>query len=32
VRNVIVQGIDDILRVVVRKETGEYILYTEDQI
>ena len=29
VRNVIVQGIDDILRVVVRKETGEYILYTE---
>ena len=25
----IVQGIDDILRVVVRKETGEYILYTE---
>ena len=28
-RNVIVQGIDDILRVVVRKETGEYILYTE---
>jgi len=29
VRNVIVQGIDDILRVVVRKEAGEYILYTE---
>ena len=29
VRSVIVQGIDDILRVVVRKETGEYILYTE---
>ena len=29
VRNVIVQGIDDILRVVVRKKTGEYILYTE---
>ncbi len=29
VRHVIVQGIDDILRVVVRKETGEYILYTE---
>ena len=29
VRNVIVQGIDDILRVVVRKENGEYILYTE---
>ena len=29
VRNVIVQGIDDILRVVVRKETGEYILYTK---
>jgi DNA-directed RNA polymerase subunit A" len=29
VRNVIVQGIDDIIRVVVRKETGEYILYTE---
>ena len=29
VKNVIVQGIDDILRVVVRKETGEYILYTE---
>jgi len=29
VRNVIVQGIDDILRVVVRKEGGEYILYTE---
>jgi len=29
VRNVIVQGIDDILRVVVRKESGEYILYTE---
>ena len=29
VRNVIVQGIDDINRVVVRKETGEYILYTE---
>ncbi|MFZ1898175.1 DNA-directed RNA polymerase subunit A'' [Methanoregula sp.] len=29
VRNVIVRGIDDILRVVVRKETGEYILYTE---
>jgi DNA-directed RNA polymerase subunit A" len=29
VRNVIVQGIDDIERVVVRKETGEYILYTE---
>ncbi len=29
VRNVIVQGIDDIMRVVVRKETGEYILYTE---
>ncbi len=26
VRNVIVQGIDDIIRVVVRKETGEYIL------
>jgi DNA-directed RNA polymerase subunit A" len=29
VRNVIVQGIDDIERVVVRKESGEYILYTE---
>ncbi|OPY37627.1 MAG: DNA-directed RNA polymerase subunit A'' [Methanoregula sp. PtaU1.Bin051] len=29
VRNVIVQGIDDIERVVVRKEAGEYILYTE---
>ncbi|HIJ06801.1 MAG: DNA-directed RNA polymerase, subunit A [Methanomicrobiales archaeon 53_19] len=29
VRNVIVQGIDDIQRVVVRKESGEYILYTE---
>lgn len=29
VRNVIVQGIDDINRVVVRKESGEYILYTE---
>lgn len=29
VRNVIVQGIDDIIRVVVRKEAGEYILYTE---
>ena len=29
VRNVIVQGIDDSMRVVVRKETGEYILYTE---
>ncbi|WP_373021282.1 DNA-directed RNA polymerase subunit A'' [Methanoplanus endosymbiosus] len=29
VRNVIVQGIDDIERVVVRKENGEYILYTE---
>jgi len=29
VRSVIVQGIDDILRVVVRKEAGEYILYTE---
>ncbi len=29
VRNVIVQGIDDINRVVVRKEAGEYILYTE---
>ncbi|RQD84148.1 MAG: DNA-directed RNA polymerase subunit A'' [Methanocalculus sp. MSAO_Arc2] len=29
VRNVIVQGIDDIRRVVVRKEHGEYILYTE---
>ena len=29
VRAVIVQGIDDIERVVVRKETGEYILYTE---
>jgi DNA-directed RNA polymerase subunit A" len=29
VRHVIVQGIDDILRVVVRKEAGEYILYTE---
>ncbi len=29
VRNVIVQGIDDIIRVVVRKEGGEYILYTE---
>lgn len=29
VRNVIVQGIDDIERVVVRKEGGEYILYTE---
>ncbi len=29
VRNVVVQGIDDILRVVVRKEGGEYILYTE---
>jgi DNA-directed RNA polymerase subunit A" len=29
VRGVIVQGIDDIERVVVRKEKGEYILYTE---
>ena len=29
VRNVIVQGIDDIERVVARKEGGEYILYTE---
>lgn len=29
VRLVIVQGIDDIERVVVRKEGGEYILYTE---
>lgn len=29
VRSVIVQGIDDIERVVVRKESGEYILYTE---
>jgi DNA-directed RNA polymerase subunit A" len=29
VRHVIVQGIDDIERVVVRKESGEYILYTE---
>ncbi|MDT8358137.1 MAG: DNA-directed RNA polymerase subunit A'', partial [Methanomicrobiaceae archaeon] len=29
VRNVVVQGIDDIERVVVRKEDGEYILYTE---
>ena len=29
VKNVIVQGIDDIERVVVRKESGEYILYTE---
>lgn len=29
VRNVIVQGLDDIERVVVRKEAGEYILYTE---
>ncbi|WOF15809.1 DNA-directed RNA polymerase subunit A'' [Methanoplanus sp. FWC-SCC4] len=29
VRKVIVQGIDDIERVVVRKESGEYILYTE---
>ena len=29
VRNVIVQGIDDIERVVVRKENGEYILYTQ---
>jgi len=29
VRNVVVQGIDDIERVVVRKESGEYILYTE---
>ncbi len=29
VRIVIVQGIDDIERVVVRKEEGEYILYTE---
>ncbi|MFA7562197.1 MAG: DNA-directed RNA polymerase subunit A'' [Methanoculleus sp.] len=29
VRNIIVQGIDDIERVVVRKEGGEYILYTE---
>jgi DNA-directed RNA polymerase subunit A" len=29
VRKVIVQGIDDIERVVVRKENGEYILYTE---
>jgi DNA-directed RNA polymerase subunit A" len=29
VRDVIVQGIDDIERVVVRKESGEYILYTE---
>ncbi|PKL63340.1 MAG: DNA-directed RNA polymerase subunit A'' [Methanomicrobiales archaeon HGW-Methanomicrobiales-2] len=29
VRNVIVQGLDDIERVVVRKEGGEYILYTE---
>lgn len=29
VRNVIVQGIDNIERVVVRKENDEYILYTE---
>lgn len=29
VKEVIVQGIDDIERVVVRKEEGEYILYTE---
>jgi DNA-directed RNA polymerase subunit A" len=29
VRNVIVQGINDILRVVVRKEGEEYVLYTE---
>jgi len=29
VRNVIVQGINNIERVVVRKEDGEYILYTE---
>ncbi|MDD1672101.1 MAG: DNA-directed RNA polymerase subunit A'' [Methanomicrobiales archaeon] len=29
VRNVIVQGITDILRVVVRKEEEEYVLYTE---
>jgi DNA-directed RNA polymerase subunit A" len=29
VRKVVVQGIDNILRVVVRKEGGEYILYTE---
>ncbi|MDH7593888.1 MAG: DNA-directed RNA polymerase subunit A'' [Methanomicrobiales archaeon] len=29
VRNVIVQGIDDIHRVVVRKEGEEYVLYTE---
>ncbi|MDI6718374.1 MAG: DNA-directed RNA polymerase subunit A'' [Methanomicrobiales archaeon] len=29
VRNVIVQGLDDIERVVVRKEGEEYILYTE---
>jgi DNA-directed RNA polymerase subunit A" len=29
VRHVIAQGIDDIERVVVRKESGEYILYTE---
>ncbi len=29
VRNVIVQGIDDIQRVVVRKEGEEYVLYTE---
>ncbi|KUL00158.1 MAG: DNA-directed RNA polymerase, subunit A' [Methanoculleus marisnigri] len=29
VRHVIVQGLDDIERVVVRKEGGEYILYTE---
>jgi len=29
VRNAIVQGIDDIERVVVGKEGGEYILYTE---
>ncbi|MCK4269029.1 MAG: DNA-directed RNA polymerase subunit A'' [Methanogenium sp.] len=29
VRNVVVQGIDDIERVVVRKENEEYILYTE---
>ena len=29
VRQVIVQGIDDIIRVVVRKENDEYILHTE---
>jgi DNA-directed RNA polymerase subunit A" len=29
VRNVIVQGINDIVRVVVRKEGEEYVLYTE---